>query len=75
MPSTTTLAFASIFVLASIVAGYVYVFGIPPEMKRKLEKQALQTMGEVGDDAIAMAYALESMSVLTSVFSRIKRPT
>ncbi|KJY01050.1 hypothetical protein TI39_contig305g00019 [Zymoseptoria brevis] len=46
MPSTTTIAFASIFAFASIIAGYVYVFGIPPEMKRKLEKQALQTMGE-----------------------------
>lgn len=24
----------------------VYLFGIPPELKRKLERQALKTMGE-----------------------------
>lgn len=29
-----------------VVALAVYLFGIPPELKRKLERQALQTMGE-----------------------------
>ncbi|PVI08268.1 hypothetical protein DM02DRAFT_157085 [Periconia macrospinosa] len=29
-----------------IVALAVYLFGIPPELKRKLERQALKTMGE-----------------------------
>ncbi|KAF1951912.1 hypothetical protein CC80DRAFT_423634 [Byssothecium circinans] len=29
-----------------VVALAVYIFGIPPEMKRKLERQALKTMGE-----------------------------
>jgi hypothetical protein len=29
-----------------VVALAVYLFGIPPEMKRKLERQALKTMGE-----------------------------
>lgn len=29
-----------------VIALAVYLFGIPPEMKRKLERQALQTMGE-----------------------------
>ncbi|KAF2187630.1 hypothetical protein K469DRAFT_568569 [Zopfia rhizophila CBS 207.26] len=36
-------------VLAGIVAVIslaIYLFGIPPELKRKLEKQALKTMGE-----------------------------
>jgi hypothetical protein len=47
MPSTTVLT-ASIFVLiTSALAGYIYIFGIPPEMKKKLEESALKTMGEV----------------------------
>jgi hypothetical protein len=32
--------------LIALAAGYFYFFGISPEMKRKMEKQALQTMGE-----------------------------
>jgi len=30
----------------AIIALAVYLFGIPPEFKRKLERQALKTMGE-----------------------------
>lgn len=36
-------------VLAGILAlagAYVYFFGIDPELKRKLQKEALKTMGE-----------------------------
>jgi len=32
--------------LVALAAGYLYLFGISPEMKRKMEKQALKTMGE-----------------------------
>jgi preprotein translocase subunit YajC len=32
--------------LVALAAGYFYFFGISPEMKRKMEKQALKTMGE-----------------------------
>ncbi|KAH7123652.1 hypothetical protein B0J11DRAFT_318241 [Dendryphion nanum] len=36
-------ALAGLLVVASLA---VYFFGIPPELKRKLERQALKTMGE-----------------------------
>ena len=42
MPTTLT-ALAGILALAG---GYIYFFGIPPEMKRKMEEKALETMGE-----------------------------
>ncbi|KAJ4372361.1 hypothetical protein N0V83_004135 [Neocucurbitaria cava] len=32
--------------LVALAAGYFYFFGISPETKRKLENQALKTMGE-----------------------------
>jgi hypothetical protein len=32
--------------IISMSAIYAYLFGIPPEMKRKMEEQALKTMGE-----------------------------
>jgi hypothetical protein len=43
--------------LAGVIAIFslaVYLFGIPPELKRKLERKALQTMGEN-----KMSYALK----------------
>ncbi|XTI95366.1 hypothetical protein V2W45_1018636 [Cenococcum geophilum] len=45
MPTTTSVltAFAGIVAAISIA---IYFFGIPPELKRKMEKQALKTMGE-----------------------------
>jgi hypothetical protein len=45
MPTATTVftAFAGIIALISLA---VYLFGIPPELKRKMEKKALETMGE-----------------------------
>lgn len=32
--------------LVALAAAYLYFFGISPEMKRAMEKQALKTMGE-----------------------------
>ncbi len=32
--------------LVALVAAYLYFFGISPEAKRKLERKALETMGE-----------------------------
>ncbi|PSN63398.1 hypothetical protein BS50DRAFT_577143 [Corynespora cassiicola Philippines] len=32
--------------IVGVLALAVYLFGIPPELKRKLERQALKTMGE-----------------------------
>jgi hypothetical protein len=46
--------------LAGVIAIFslaVYLFGIPPELKRKLERKALQTMGEN-----KMSYALKGIS-------------
>jgi hypothetical protein len=45
MPSFSNLFYAlsGIVIIGALV---IYVFGIPPEMKRKLERQALKTMGE-----------------------------
>lgn len=45
MPSATVIA-GTVFALIAVFAGYIYLVGIPPEVKRKLEKQALRTMGE-----------------------------
>jgi hypothetical protein len=43
------MAFGIFTILAGLVAmagAYLYFFGISPETKRKLENQALKTMGE-----------------------------
>lgn len=45
MPTTTAIVTGLAGVLA-VLALAVYLFGIPPEMKRKMEKAALKTMGE-----------------------------
>lgn len=45
----STMAVGIFTILAGLIAlaaGYFYLFGISPEMKRKMEKQALKTMGE-----------------------------
>ncbi|KAF2403778.1 hypothetical protein EJ06DRAFT_505083 [Trichodelitschia bisporula] len=42
-PSTLLL---SALALLGFIAAYIYLVGIPPEMKRKMEKKALETMGE-----------------------------
>jgi hypothetical protein len=44
-----TMAVSFLTILAGLVAltaAYVYFCGIPPELKRKMERQALKTMGE-----------------------------
>lgn len=45
MPTTSTILTSLAGVLA-VLGLAVYLFGIPPEMKRKMEKAALKTMGE-----------------------------
>jgi len=46
MPSSTAVTFTIIFGLVAAIAAYFYLFGIPPEAKRKMEETALDTMGE-----------------------------
>jgi TRAP-type uncharacterized transport system fused permease subunit len=46
MANNTAIAFTVVAGTLALIAAYVYFFGIPPEMKRKMEKQALETMGE-----------------------------
>ncbi|KAL5393839.1 hypothetical protein PMIN03_006026 [Paraphaeosphaeria minitans] len=43
---TTTKFFTVLTGIVGILALAVYLFGIPPEIKRKLERSALKTMGE-----------------------------
>jgi hypothetical protein len=45
MPTTATILTGFAGAL-TILALAVYLFGIPPEIKRKMEKAALKTMGE-----------------------------
>ncbi|KAF2436540.1 hypothetical protein EJ08DRAFT_644875 [Tothia fuscella] len=45
MPSTTSILTAFAGLLALVSLG-IYFFGIPPELKRKMEKTVLKTMGE-----------------------------
>ena len=46
--------------LVALVSLAIYLFGIPPEAKRKLERQALQTMGENKLSYIAKGASLVS---------------
>lgn len=43
---TAASVFTVLAGVVAIIAVAVYFFGIPPEMKRSMEKKALQTMGE-----------------------------
>lgn len=45
MPTTTTVLTVIAGIVGVIALG-IYLFGIPPEMKRSMEKAALKTMGE-----------------------------
>ncbi|PNS13933.1 hypothetical protein CAC42_1424 [Sphaceloma murrayae] len=45
MPSSTKF-FTALAGILAVVAGYVYLFGIPPQWKRAMENKALETMGE-----------------------------
>lgn len=42
-PSAILTAFAGVI---GLIALAIYFFGIPPEVKRKMEEKALETMGE-----------------------------
>lgn len=43
---TTTKVVTILAGIIGVFALAVYLFGIPPELKRKLERSALKTMGE-----------------------------
>ncbi|KAF2806065.1 uncharacterized protein BDZ99DRAFT_395175 [Mytilinidion resinicola] len=45
MPTTTSVLTVLAGILA-VISLAVYFFGIPPELKRAMEKKALETMGE-----------------------------
>lgn len=42
MPSFTIILVG----VAAVIAAYIYLFGIPPQLKREMEQKALQTIGE-----------------------------
>ncbi|KAF2459808.1 hypothetical protein BDY21DRAFT_178398 [Lineolata rhizophorae] len=46
MASTTAIVFSVLAGVIALLAAYVYLFGIPPELKREMQEQALKTMGE-----------------------------
>ena len=46
MPSAMVNLFTALAGILALVAIGIYFFGIPPEMKRKMEEKALKTMGE-----------------------------
>jgi hypothetical protein len=57
MPSAT--AFVGLFVgLIAMAVGALYVFGIPPALKRTMEEKALETMGEN-----KASYLMKGMSI------------
>jgi hypothetical protein len=45
MPSATSV-FGLILAFLAVGAGAIYLFGIPPWLKREMEEKALETMGE-----------------------------
>lgn len=46
MASTTAYILTVLAGAIALIGLYVYFFGIPPELKREMEKKALETMGE-----------------------------
>ncbi|KAM3419610.1 hypothetical protein BST61_g2948 [Cercospora zeina] len=46
MPSTLTYITTTLVLLTAIFAAYIYLVGLPPALKRDLERKALRTMGE-----------------------------
>ena len=46
MPSAFSVILAIVAGIIGVAATAIYVFGIPPAMKRQLEEKALETMGE-----------------------------
>jgi len=45
MPSGTTIL-ALLAAVVAVIAGAIYIFGIPSNVKRAMEEKALETMGE-----------------------------
>lgn len=43
---TAALVFTILAGLLAVTAGAIYLFGLPPGMKRAMEEKALETMGE-----------------------------
>jgi len=40
------IALSSIVLFVGVVGGYIYLFGIPPQVKKYLEEEAFESMGE-----------------------------
>jgi len=45
MPSQTVL-FSILAGIVAVTAAIIYLFGVPPEVKKQMEEKALETMGE-----------------------------
>lgn len=71
MPTATSVlaAFAGIVAAISIA---IYFFGIPPEIKRKMEKQALKTMGENKASYLAKGQYSPDISQLSNFVTAIQ---
>ena len=76
MPSTTTIVLTVLAGLVAATAAYIYLFGIPPELKRDLEKKALRTMGENKASYILKgAFSLPSSTTAISLSISQSLPT
>jgi hypothetical protein len=62
--STSFTVFAGIIALLALG---IYLFGIPPELKRKMEKAALKTMGEN-----KASYVLKGTFIIDKIKLRIR---
>jgi hypothetical protein len=67
---TATSFFTIAAGIVAVFALAIYFFGIPPEYKRKLEKQALKTMGENKMSYMAKG-TLASNTLIHSDFSPV----
>lgn len=72
--SSLTIISATFLVLVAIFAAYIYLVGIPPELKRDLERKALRTMGEVSltSHDLSTNIILHGCQLLTHVTCRTK---
>ena len=46
MPSFSTTILLALTAFVALAGGYIFLFGLPPQLKRELEEKALETMGE-----------------------------
>ncbi len=65
--TTATTFFTGVAGAIAIISLAIYLFGIPPELKRKLERGALKTMGE--NKLSHVAKGMLPVSTLTSTFA------